>query len=292
MVATFDFLAANSVPEALDLLARHGSDAKVLAGGQSLIPLINLGLAQPSVLVDLNHVRDLAYIERRDGSLAIGALTRHSTAAQSPLVREICPLLAEAVPLIGDRQVRSRGTVGGSIAHADPVAEILSVAVCLGATMRVEGPGGSREVPSSDFFLSYLTTALGPDEILAEVRFPELPAGTGTSFQELVRRQGDFAIVAAAATITLGDDGAIRDARLALSGVAPTPIRADAAEGWLAGKQPEAAAIQEAARLASDGLEPDSDVMASSDYRRAMAEVFARRALTEAARRAHAKPTR
>lgn len=286
MVATFDYRAASTVREVVDLLAEYGDDAKVLAGGQSLIALINLGLAQPSMLVDINKLHELDHIELRDGSLAIGALTRHATAERSDVIRQACPLLAEAIPLIGDRQVRNRGTIGGSIAHADPSAEIPTVAVCLDAAMRIEGHAGAREVGAAEFFVSYLTTAIRPGELLTQVRFPVCPPGMGASFQELVRRKGDFAIVAAACTVTLGNDRTCTDVRLALAGVAPTPVGASEAGAPLRGRVPTPELIREAARAACQGLQPDSDVMASGSYRLAMAEVYARRALTEAVRRA------
>ena len=288
MVATFAYETPGTLQEAIEALGRHGEDAKILAGGQSLLPLINLGLAQPSVLIDLNGVEGLDYVERRGEELAIGALTRHATLLRNDLVRQSCPLLAEALPLIGDRQIRNRGTLGGSIAHADPVAELPTVATCLAATMRIEGPAGGRNVPASEFFVTYLTTAIGPGEILTEVRFPVADARTGVSFQELVRRKGDFAIVAAAASITLGPSGDCQDIRLALAGADATPIRAQGATDVLLKQAPTPERIREAARAACEGINPESDIMASADYRRAMAEVYARRALGEAAHRAAA----
>lgn len=282
MVSTFAYRRAESVAEAVELLRQAGDDAKVLAGGQSLLPLLNLGLAQPSVLIDINPVRELDYIEQRDGAIAIGAVVRHVAVERSDVVRRACALLAETMPLIGDPQVRNRGTVGGSIAHADPLAELPTVAVCLDAVMKVQGPSGQREIPASAFFVTFLTTAIQPDEVLTEVRFPAIASGTGSAFQELVRRKGDFAIVAAAATVQLGGDGVCREARLALSGVAPTPIRARAAEEMLVGQAPTPELLREAARAACANIEPESDVMASGEYRRAMAEVYARRALAQA----------
>lgn len=292
MGAVFDYRAAQSVAEAIDLLRQHGDDAKVLAGGQSLLPLLNLGLAQPAVLVDINRIAGLDMVQREDGSLAVGALTRHSAAERSDLIRQACPLLATTIPLIGDPQVRARGTIGGSMAHADPVAELPTVAVCLDATMRVEGPSGARDVQAADFFIGYLTTALGPDEVLTNVRFPTAERGEGVSFLELVRRKGDFAIVAAAATMQLAPDGSCSNVRLALAGVASTPVRAAAAAGVLVGQQPTAERLREAALAACEGIEPESDVMASAEYRRNMAVVYARRALAEAAQRASGASTR
>ncbi len=286
MVATFAYETPGTVQEAIAALGRHGDDAKILAGGQSLIPLLNLGLAQPSVLIDITTIGDLEFIEERDGTVAIGAMTRYVMVQRSELARRACPLLAEALPFIGDRQIRNRGTIGGSLAHADPVAEVPTVAACLGATMRITGQAGARDVPASEFFVTYLTTAIGPGELLTEVRFPVAAPRTGVSFQELVRRQGDFAIVAAAATVTLGEAGECRDVQLALAGVDATPIRVDRATDVLRNQQPTAERIRDAARAACDGIDPESDIMASAEYRRAMAEVFARRALEQAAHRA------
>ncbi len=288
MGATFEYRAATSVEEAVDILTKNGDEAKVLAGGQSLVPLLNLGLAQPGMLVDINSIPGLDGIQEVNGSLAVGALVRHAVAEQSEVIRRACPLLADAVPLIGDRQVRNRGTLGGSISHADPVAELPTVATCLDAKMRLDGPNGSRDVPASDFFVGYWTTAAEPNELLTAVWFPTIPAGAGVSFQELVRRKGDFAIVAAAAVLQLGPDRTCRDAHLALAGAASTPIRARAAEGMLRGKVLSSDVIGAAAAAAAqaDDVDPQSDVLASADYRRAMLEVFARRALTEAADRA------
>ena len=286
MVATFDYQAPQNLEEALELLAQHGDDAKVLAGGQSLIALINLGLAQPSLLVDINRLSGLDRVDLSDGTLSVGALTRHAAAERSDTIRHACPLLAEALPLIGDPQVRNRGTMGGSIAHADPVAEIPTVAVCLDAVMRVQSRGGARDIRASDFFVSYLTTAIDSRELLTEVRFPAAAARTGVSFQELVRRKGDFAIVAAAAAVGLAPDGTCASVRLALAGVAPTPVGRPAASEVLAGKHPAPDLLREAARASCVGLEPESDIIASAQYRQAMAEVYARRALETAVQRA------
>jgi carbon-monoxide dehydrogenase medium subunit len=248
---------------------------------------MNLGLVQPAVMIDINDIEDLDYVRETDSAIAIGALTRHATLEHSPLVRDRCPLLAEVLPLIGDRQVRNRGTIGGSLAHADPVAEIPTVAACLEAIVHVEGPKGGRDIPASQFFQSYLTTSLQPGEILTEVRFPSTD-GAGVAFKELVRRKGDFAIVAAAAAMTLNPDGTCAGAMLALAGVAPTPIRATASADALRGQRPTEDALKAVAERACEGIEPEGDVLASAEYRRAMAPVFARRALAEAMQRAGA----
>ena len=286
MVAIFDYQAAASVNEALDLLAQSGDDAKVLAGGQSLIALINLGLARPSVLVDVSRVPELSHVHSEDGWVAIGATTRHASAIASADIQRRCPLLAEALPMIGDPQVRNRGTIGGSIAHADPAAELPTVAACLGAMMRVQSRSSSREVAATDFFAGYLTTTLGAGELLTEVRFPAAQPGTGYAFLELVRRKGDFAIVSAAAAVGLAANGTCAHVRLALGGVGATPIFAQEAGAALEGRAPTPDAIGEAARAACSRIDPESDVIASAEYRRDMAEVYARRALTEAVSRA------
>jgi aerobic carbon-monoxide dehydrogenase medium subunit len=285
LAVVFEYRAAHETAEAIALLKEHGADAKNIAGGQSLMPLINLGLAQPSFLVDVNDLKSLDFIDRRDGYVAIGALTRHRTAEHSDLLKQACPLLSEALPQIGDRQVRNRGTIGGSISHADPVAEIPTVATALGATMHVEGPNGARDVTSSDFFITYLTTAIEPDELLTEIRFPVLPTGTGTAFLELVRRKGDFAIVAAATAIQIGADGTCQDVQIGLAGVGATPLKAEGAAAVLKGKIPTPELLEEAARAACEGIEPESDVIASADYRRDMAPIITRRALSQALER-------
>ncbi len=287
MAVIFEYQAVHETAQALAVLKEHGGDAKIIAGGQSLMPLINLGLAQPTLLIDINGIKSLDFIEQRDGFLTIGALTRYRTAERSDLLKRACPLLAEAIPQIGDQQVRNRGTLGGSISHADPVGEVPTVATALGAIMHVEGPNGPRDIPASEFFVTYLTTALSPDELLTEIRFPVLPAGTGASFQELVRRKGDFAIVAAATTITLNADGTCSDVRIGLAGGGATPLNTGAASAVLVGKKPTPELLVEAAHAACVGIDPESDVIASADYRRDMAPIITRRALTQALERAH-----
>jgi carbon-monoxide dehydrogenase medium subunit len=286
VVATFEYRAPKTVADAIAILAEHGDDAKVLAGGQSLLPLINLGLVWPGLLVDINRVEGLDFVSQRNGVLVVGALTRHATAERNAEIRRACPLLAEALPLIGDRQVRNRGTIGGSIAHADAVAELPTVAACLGAAIVVQGTKGAREIPAREFFQDYLTTAMRSDEILTEVRFPTSLEGTGVSFQELVRRKGDFAIVAAAATVRLGPGGVCDDVQLALAGAATTPINVSEAARGIVGKRPTPELIRETANAACQGIEPSGDLLASAEYRRAMAPIYARRALTQAFERA------
>ena len=289
----FEYHAPSSVDEALKLLDElRDEDAKILAGGQSLMPMLNMRLARPSHVVDVNGLRELDYIRPTDeGGLAIGALTRHRALERSAEVARRLPLLAEAAPLIGDRQIRYRGTAGGSLAHADPAAELPTVAVALDAKLLVAKGSGTRAVPAADFFVTFLTTALEPDELLVEVRFPAPPPGAGYAFLELARQQGAFAIVTAAAMVAL-ERGRIGGVRLCLGGVGPTPIRARRAEDTLRGQAPTVAVFAEAARVAAEETEPSADVHGDVGYRREMAAVYARRALLAAAQRAGAGPGR
>ena len=279
----FTYHDPTALPEALGLLGQLGADAKVLAGGQSLIPLLTMRMAHPRHLIDLNHIAELAYLDERDGGIAIGAMTRHRTAERSPLVRERCPLLAQAVGQIGHVQIRSRGTIGGSIAHADPAAELPAVLAALDGRVTLVGPAGRRVVNPEDFFVTYLTTSAAPDELLTEVWFPALPPRTGQAWLELARRHGDYALVGLGASLTLDPDGTIAEARLALTGVGPTPVRARAAEERLKGERPGSALFTEAGRLVAREVEPDSDIHATAEYRRHVAGILTLRALERAA---------
>ena len=276
-----DYEAPGTVAEALDLLAEHGDEASVLAGGQSLIPLLALRLAQPAVLIDINGVEGLSGVSAADGWVTIGATTREYMAEESATVAESVPLLAAALPLIGHEAIRSRGTVGGSLAHADPAAELPAVARALNAEFVVRGPSGERVVPAAEWFEGYLTTSRRPDELLTEVRFPAAGPGTGVSFQEVARRHGDFAMVGLATSVTL-DDGTITDARLAFAGVSDVPARAAAAEDLLAGQRPSAELFDEAARQAAADIDPPSDLHGSAEYRKKVAAALVRRGLREA----------
>jgi carbon-monoxide dehydrogenase medium subunit len=283
----FDYADPRTLGEAVGLLERHEGEAKVLSGGQSLVPLLNMRLARPALLVDLAKVPGLDYVREADGALAIGAMTRQRTVELSPLVATRHPLLHAATRLIAHPQNRNQGTVGGSLAHADPAAELPAVALAVGATLRAVGPAGERTLDVADFFVTYLTTALAPAEILIEARFPTLPARTGWSVMEVQRRHGDFALAGAIATLTLDGGGRCAAARLVLFGVGATPLRAGGAESLLLGEPPDAALFARAAERASEDLdEPLSDVHASAAYRRDLARVLARRAFAEAAERA------
>jgi carbon-monoxide dehydrogenase medium subunit len=281
--APFEYVAPTSVAEAVAALSTAGGDAKVLAGGQSLVPLMNLRLARPAVVVDINRVAGLDAIGVRSGLLSVGALVRHADLAAHPDVAG-WPLLRDALALIGHPAIRNRGTVGGSIAHADPAAELPAVLSVLGGSVMAVGPRGTREIPAGDLFLGYLTTALAADEILTEVRFPALPAAAGSAFVEFARRHGDFALVGAAAVVSLGRGGKVADARLSLIGVGPGPVGVDLAP--LAGKPGAEETWTAGGELAAAACEPDSDLHGPAEYRRRLAGVMAGRALARAAERA------
>ncbi len=272
----FTYVAPESLDEAVSALAEHGEDAKVLAGGQSLIPLLSLRLARPTALIDLNRVTGLSSIEV-NGSTTIGAMTRHRAVERSAEVASHVPLLATAVPYIGHAAIRTRGTIGGSIAHADPAAELPAIALALDATFEARSIRGTRTIDASDFFAGYFTTALEVDEILTRVTFPNAVPRTGVSVQEMARRHGDFAMVAVVASVTV--DG---DVRIALINMADRPVRAHEAEAAMK----EGVPIADVAALAVRDLDPSADLHATAAYRRSVAAVLVRRALTEATERA------
>jgi aerobic carbon-monoxide dehydrogenase medium subunit len=277
----FEYEAPATLAEAVGLLAEHQDEASVLAGGQSLIPLLALRLARPAVLVDVNGLSELSGVSVTDGWVVIGAMTREYVAEESEAVAETLPLLAAALPLIGHEAIRSRGTIGGSLAHADPAAELPAVARALGAEFVVRSQSGERVIPAAEWFQGYLATARRSDEILTEVRFPAAKPGTGASFQEVARRHGDFAMVGVAASLTLAD-GTVSDARLAFSGIADVPVRATEAEAFLAGQEPSAEVFEEAARRATAGIDPPADLHGSAEYRKKVAAALVRRGLRAA----------
>jgi len=270
--ASFDYVRAGSADEAVAALAEHGDDAKILAGGMSLIPLMKLRLATPTVLVDVGRVRDLSYIRDGGDHVAIGALTRHRDVETSDLLAQQCGVLRGVAAEVGDNQVRHRGTLGGSVSHGDPASDLPAVLLALDATFVVHGPSGDRTIAAADFFQGFLETALGPDELLTEIRVPKTGAG-GWNYQKFNRRAQDWAIVGALAVGTNGDT------RVALVNMGGTPLRASAVEQALAG----GASIADAAEHAADGTEPPSDLNATPEYREHLARVLVRRAL-EAAR--------
>ncbi|HTS96298.1 MAG TPA: xanthine dehydrogenase family protein subunit M [Streptosporangiaceae bacterium] len=273
--------APETVSEAVELLAEHQDEASVLAGGQSLIPLLALRLAHPAVLIDINGVDELSGVSAADGWVAIGAMTREYVAEESGTVASAVPLLAAALPLIGHEAIRSRGTIGGSLAHADPAAELPAVARALDAEFVVRGQSGERVVPAAEWFEGYLTTSRQPDELLTGVRFPAAGPGTGVSFQEVARRHGDFAMVGLATSVTLSG-GVISAARLAFAGVSDVPARASGAEELLAGQRPSAELFDEAARRAAAGIDPPADLHGSAEYRKKVAAALVRRGLRAA----------
>ncbi len=282
--APFDYIAPHSLDEAVAALAHGGADAKVLAGGQSLIPLLNFRLARPSLLVDLNRVAELAYVSPRERGLAVGAMTRMVAVERAHGLADLQPLLVEGIGYIGHTAIRSRGTIGGSLAHADPAAELPAVAVCLDAALTVIGPRGRRTIPAEDFFVGYLTTLLEPDEILAEAYFPPLRPHTGQAWVEFARRHGDFALAGVAVSLSMDDD-VVRDARIVLTGVGGKPERARAAETLLIGGTVTERA-NAAASAARTSIDPDADIHASKEYRIHLAGVLTERAIRLAGERA------
>jgi CO/xanthine dehydrogenase FAD-binding subunit len=282
----FEYYDPTTIEETVSLLGRFGDDAKVLAGGQSLMPLLNFRLARPAAVVDINRVNELNYLRQEDGWLAIGALARQRTAELSDLVTDSCPILAEALPLIGHFQIRNRGTIVGSLAHADPAAELGAVAVALGAQLKVKGPEDYRIIPAQQFFVSYLTTALAPNELLLEARFPTARPRTGYAFTEFTRRHGDFALVGVAAVVEQDEARHCHDVRLAFTGVGPVPLVFTDDKGELRGERLTTNAMNAFARHVAAGLNPESDLHASGEYRRELAGVLAERALRVAAARA------
>jgi carbon-monoxide dehydrogenase medium subunit len=279
--APFEYHAPASVDEAVGLLAELGDEAKVLAGGQSLVPMLNLRLTRFEALVDLGRIPDLAGIEAADGGVRVGAMTVQSDVERDPLVAERVPLLARATPLIGHFQIRNRGTLGGSIAHADPAAEYPAVALALDAEIEAQGPSGTRTIPAADFFAGTWTTVLEPEEIMTAVRFPAWGPGAGFAVEEMARRHGDFAIVGVACGVQLRD-GTVARAAIALLGMDSAPVRATAAEAALTGAAVGNVDVEEIGRLAVEGLEPPDDLHASAGVRRRAAAALTARALTRA----------
>ena len=279
----FRYVAPTTLEEALAARAAHAEDSAILAGGQSLMPLLNLRMAFPGTVIDLGGVSELAGIREWGDGVAIGAMTRQRAAESNSLIRERAPLASAAFPKIGHAAIRNRGTVGGSIAHADPAAELPAVALALDAQLVAKKKGGERTIDAADFFAGFLTTALERDELLVEVRLPALPKGHGVAFHEIARRHGDFALVGVAAVVAV-DGGKITDARLAFIGGGGAPVRAREAEKMLVGAEPGAEVFAEAAERAKSELDPPGDTHASAAYRRRVAGVLTQRVLEEATR--------
>jgi aerobic carbon-monoxide dehydrogenase medium subunit len=275
----FDYEVAESVDHAIDLLGQHGDEAKLLAGGHSLLPIMKLRLAAPAVLIDLGRISDLNYMRDEGGHIAIGAMTRHTDVEHDPLLREQCGLLAYTASLVGDPQVRHRGTIGGSISHGDAASDLPSALLALEGTFVIKGSGGERTVAADDFFQDYLQTDLAPDEVLTEIRVPKLGSNSGWSYKKFNRRAQDWAVVGVAAVVERSN-GSIGSARIGLTNMGSTPLRASAAESALSGA--DTSSVAEAASSAAEGTSPASDIAASAEYRRHLARVLTRRAVEEA----------
>ena len=285
----FQYYAPRSLPEALALMAQHGDAAKVLAGGQSLTPMMNFRLVRPSILVDLNRIAELSYVCEHAGGLAIGAMTRQRQAERDPWVANRAPLIAETMPFVAHPQIRNRGTMGGICAHADPAAELPAVALALELEFKVASVHGERMVRASDFFTGLFSTALAPDELLTEIVVPPMPPRTGYAFQEVSRRHGDFALAGVACALTLDTAGVCTNAHIDFLGLGMQPIDARAAASHLVGAKPDAEAIRAVSESVDAEIDPGADIHASAEYRRQLARVLSRRALETAAARANAK---
>ena len=288
--AAFDYVIADSIDMAVASLADGGGDAKIIAGGQSLVPMLNFRLLRPSVLIDINRIGDLAFIEEAGKKIRIGALTRHYQLETSPVIARHLPVLASAMTHVAHLAIRNRGTIGGSLSHADPAAELPMMALLLDAELHIASASGKRTIAARDFFVGALTVDLARDDIVTEIVLPKLPPKTGWGFEEVARRSGDFALAAAAATLTLSA-GVISQARIALTGVGATPVRAAEAEALLVGQALEPGLIDRIIDAVRAAIEPDTDLHASSDYRRHLAGVLAGRAVSAAWRRANESAT-
>lgn len=287
--AAFDYHCPASLDEAVGLLTRHGSDAKVLSGGMSLLPVLKLRLGAYAHLVDIGRIPGLDSIKEENGFLGIGAMTRQAALERSELIRTKYPILGDAVPLIADPLVRNRGTVGGNLANGDPANDQPAIMLALGATLVARGPKGERSIAANQFYKALYTTALAPDEILTQIRIPIPPPRSGGSYVKLKRKTGDFAVAAVAVQVTLNANGAIERARIGLTNAGPTPVEATDAAKFLVGKAPDEKTIAEAARMAAAKSEPSADRRGSVEYKKEMARVLVGRALHKALARAGGK---
>jgi CO/xanthine dehydrogenase FAD-binding subunit len=288
--AAFDYVVAESVDAAVAALAAADGEAKILAGGQSLVPMLNFRLLRPSILVDINRVADLAFVEDTSDAIVVGSLTRHYRLETSPIIAEHLPVVTKAMRHVAHLAIRNRGTIGGSLSHADPAAELPMLALLLDATLHVVSSTGQRTVAARDFFLGPLTVDLAPDELLIRIVLPKLPPATGWGFAEVARRSGDFALAAVAATLTLRD-GAIGEARIAMTGVDETAKRASEAEALLVGRRLTPDRIDTAVAAVRANVNPPTDLHASADYRRHLVGVLVGRALADAWRGARGAKT-
>ena len=284
--AAFDYHVAKTVDEAIALLGQYGDEAKLLAGGHSLVPTMKLRLAQPGHLIDLGRIAGLAYIREESGHVAIGAMTTYNKIEHSDLLRRHFALLPEGTALIGDQQVRNRGTIGGSVAHSDPAADMPGLVLALKATIVARGPKGQREITADNFFQDLFTTALGPDEVVTEIRVPLLPARSGSAYEKLANRASHYAVVGCAAVVTLNGDRTCAAASVVITGASVKPTRVTAVERALVGKPLDEATIAAAASHAADGLELVEDIHGSKAYRAQMTTVMVKRAVARAVARA------
>lgn len=284
----FDYVAAPSLSQALNVLRRAPGETKILAGGHSLLPMLKLGLVDVKVLLDISRIRDLAYVRRDDGQVRLGSLTTHATIERSLELRQALPLLSEAAALIGDLQVRNRGTIGGSLAHADPAADLPAVMLALDAEIRLAGGQGDRTIGADGFFVDVMTTAMTPSEIMTEIRIPTLPPHTGTSYRKFPHPASRFAVCGVAAVVTLGAGDRVERVRVGVTGVGSKAYRATGVESALTGQSATADALSQAAQHAAEGADTLSDLVASAEYREHLARVFTQRALAQAVDRAKA----
>jgi carbon-monoxide dehydrogenase medium subunit len=283
---SFEYLRPKTIPEAVAMLQQHGDEAKILSGGQSLIPMMKLRLARPGVLIDINRISGLSYVKEEGGYLKIGGLTREAELEASPLVHSRYPILLDTAHVIADPQVRNMATVGGNLAHGDPANDHPATMMALGAQVVSTGPKGERVTPIEDFFVSLFTTALKHDEILTEIRIPVPPARSGGAYFKLERKVGDFATAAVAVQLTLDDKGACQKVGIGLTNVGPTPVKARKAEEFLRGKKLDEANINQAAQLAADESAPSPDLRGPVEYKKGLVKELTKRALTRALERA------
>jgi aerobic carbon-monoxide dehydrogenase medium subunit len=282
----FEYLCPKTIPEAITLLQQHGEDAKILSGGQSLIPMMKLRIARPGYLIDINRISGLSYIKEQDGFLKIGGLTREAEVEASPLIRSRYPILIDTAHVIADPQVRNLATVAGNLAHGDPANDHPATMLALDAQVVATGSRGERVIPIEEFFLSLFSTALQPDEILTEIRIPLALPHSGGAYFKLERKVGDFATAAVAAQVTLDSRGAVQKVGIGLTNVGPTPIKVRKAENFLRGKKLDEANIRQAAQLAADDAQPSSDLRGPAEYKKALIKELAKRALARAGERA------
>lgn len=284
--AAFDYHRASTVDEAIALLTQYGDEAKLLAGGHSLIPAMKLRLSQPAHLIDIGKVQGLSYIREEQGAIAVGALTTYRQLETSDVLRRSLPIIPEAVNVIGDQQVRNRGTIGGSLAHSDPAADMPGVVLALKAELQVQGPNGKRSIKADDFFVGTFTTALQENEVLLEIRFPIINGRVGSAYEKLENRASHYAVAGCAAVITLDGDGTCTAASLAVTGAADSTVRLSSVESALVGKKLDAATVDAATQNVANGLTIIADIHGSQAYRRQMVNVVTRRAILHAAERA------